>query len=157
MLGKTKLFKLKSRGFTVIELLVVIIIIGVLSTILLLTYSGVQQKEHNTTRVNDIKLIQSQLEAYYAENGKYPTIGDLNSSTWISANLKNLDVDNTKDPALKTGQKAFSSAPEKDHYAYQPLSGNGISCDNLTVPCLQYTLTATLGGGGTFVEKSLNT
>lgn len=151
--------KLKSEsGFTIVEILVVILVIGILSTILILTYSGVKARQRNTTRVNDIKLIQSNLETYYAESGFYPTIADMNSTSWTTKNLKALDPTALSDPSTKANQSRFVDSPTINIYAYQPTASDGISpCDNKTVACEKYTLTATLeGGAGTFVEKSLN-
>lgn len=145
-------------GFTIVEILVVILVIGILSTILILTYSGVKVRQRNTARVNDIKLIQSNLETYYADSGFYPTIVEMNSAAWTTKNLKGLDPTDLQDPSTKSNQPRFVDTPKAGEYAYQPTASDGVSaCDNKTVACEQYTLTATLeGGSGTFVEKSLN-
>jgi prepilin-type N-terminal cleavage/methylation domain-containing protein len=47
------------RGFTLIELLVVITIIGILATGATATYTSQIQKARDTSRVNDIKAVQS--------------------------------------------------------------------------------------------------
>ncbi|HUD06286.1 MAG TPA: hypothetical protein VMR34_00195 [Candidatus Saccharimonadales bacterium] len=147
-----------SSGFTVVELLVIVLIIGILSSVLVLTYSGIQQKQHNNTRINDIKLIQTNLEAYFAQNGIYPTLTDINSNSWVQTNMKTLDLGSIRDPQEKSSIPAFSSVPIKTQYAYQPTASDGTSpCDNKTVACAKYVLTATLEGSTqTFVVKSLN-
>jgi len=158
-----KYFKMNSKvnsdsGFTIVELLVIVLIIGVLSTVLVLTYSGVQLRQRNTTRINDIKLIQSNLETYYAQSGFYPTLGQLNSPSWTTKNLKALDPNNMRDPGSKSTAPRFSETPGPNQYSYQPTALNTKSvCDDRTIACAQYVLEATLGGNsGTFVEKSLN-
>jgi type II secretory pathway pseudopilin PulG len=145
-------------GFTIVEILVIILIIGILSTLLILTYSGVQVRQRNTARINDIKLIQANLETFYAQSGFYPTLTEMNSSTWTTKNLKGVDPSELKDPTSKTNALDFADAPTVSQYSYQPTAINGTSpCDDKTVACAQYTLTATLGGNsGTFIEKSLN-
>jgi len=147
-----------SSGFTIVEILVIILIIGILSTILILTYSGIQIRQRNTTRVSDIKLIQSNLETFYAQSGFYPSLADMNSRTWTTNNLKGLEPTTLQDPSSKVSALRFSDYPIANQYSYQPTASNGTSpCDNKTVACGKYTLTTTLeGNSGVFVEKSLN-
>jgi len=155
---KSKLSLNNADGFTIVEILVIILIIGILSTILVLTYSGIQVRQRNNSRIADIKLIQSGLESYYTQGGYYPTVSDLNSQAWTTKNIKGIDPSTFQDPSAKTGNPRFSEFPTVNQYSYQPTAANGISpCDNKTVACAKYTLTATLeGNSGTFSEKSLN-
>ena len=67
------LFKTKGeKGFTFIELLVVLTIIGVITAVGLVTYSRAQQKARNSRREADLKQIQAAIEMYHAEEGSYP-------------------------------------------------------------------------------------
>ena len=153
-----KLSLKSSSGFTIIEILVIILIIGILLTILILTYSGIQVRQRNTTRINDIKLIQASLETFYAQSGFYPTLAELNSPAWTKNNLKTVDPSDFQDPSAKLNALRFSDSPSPDQFSYHPTSSNGTSsCDNKTVACGKYVLTATLeGNAGTFSEDSLN-
>lgn len=155
---KKRSTNISSSGFTIVEILVIILIIGILSTVLVLTYSGVQVRQHNTARITAIKLIQSNLETFYAQTGFYPTLSEMNTSSWTKANLKTLEASDLRDPTSKPKLLNFSASPTTNQYSYQPTAINTTSsCDNRTVACAKYTLTATLGGNsGTFVEKSLN-
>lgn len=60
-------------GFTLIELLVVITIIGILATGATATYTSQIQKARDTTRINDIKALQSWVEQVYQDTSEYPT------------------------------------------------------------------------------------
>jgi prepilin-type N-terminal cleavage/methylation domain-containing protein len=60
------------KSFTLIELMVVIGIVALLSTIGLTTYSSTQQNARNTRRKTDLKTIESALNSYYSINGRYP-------------------------------------------------------------------------------------
>ncbi|EKD23960.1 MAG: hypothetical protein ACD_81C00137G0004 [uncultured bacterium] len=76
-----------SKGFTLVEMLIVIAIIAILASVSLVSVSGVRQSARDTKRVSDINKIQQQLEVYYSRTGKYPTaITDIE------------DFINTKDP-----------------------------------------------------------
>lgn len=73
-----------SKGFTLLELLVVIGIIGLLASILVINLTGARRRARDTKRVADIRNLQTASEDYYGKNGKYPTsIGDLVSGTQI--------------------------------------------------------------------------
>lgn len=62
--------KQKQQGFTIVELLIVIVVIGILAALVITTFTGIQQRARNTERQTDIKAIHGQVEAYYAQNGQ---------------------------------------------------------------------------------------
>jgi len=64
-----KIFK---KGFTIIELVVVITIIAVLSTIVISNVNDSRMKARNAARKAQLKEMQKALELYYAEKGNYP-------------------------------------------------------------------------------------
>lgn len=64
----------RSNGFTLLELLTVIAIIGILITVATASYSFAQKKARDSRRQGDLKAIQNALELYYSENSSsYPT------------------------------------------------------------------------------------
>jgi len=132
----------------------VAVIIGILLALIFTTYAGVREKERNTQRQNEITELQGKLELYYAENSKYPTLADMNNPTWLMQNMKSLDTSNLRDPSGNADK--LVSAPTPHAFAYIVTASNGSTCDNITVNCAEYTLTATLEGGGTFTKSSLN-
>lgn len=62
----------KFRAFTLVELLVVISIIGLLSTLALVSLNGARAKARDAIRINDIKIISDAIEMYNIDNDEYP-------------------------------------------------------------------------------------
>lgn len=147
--------KTNRSGFTIVELLIVIVVIGILAGLVVTTFTGIQQKARNTERQTDVKAIHGQVEAYYAQNGKYPTLANLNDGTWRGTNMKGLDADALKDP--KGSASTLVATPAANSYSYAVFASDGTTaCDNTTTDCAVYTLTATNEGGGTYAKTNLN-
>ncbi len=62
----------KIFGFTMIELLIVIVIMGILSAIGLGTFTSSQMKARDSKRKSDLRTIGDALEVYYNDLGSYP-------------------------------------------------------------------------------------
>ena len=60
------------KGFTIIELLVAIVVIGILVTIMIVSYSGIQQRSRDSERGSDVTTLKIAIEKYHAEKGAYP-------------------------------------------------------------------------------------
>lgn len=69
-------------GFTLIELLVVIAIIGILASLVLVSFRYVKAKARDTRRIADIQNIQKALEMYFNDNSKYPLVNDDDCGGW---------------------------------------------------------------------------
>lgn len=143
--------KRKQAGFTIVELLIVIVVIGILAAIVITTFTGVQRKGRDADRRSDIASIAAQAEVYFAENSRYPSLADLNDSTWRDANVKGLSADVTQ-PPNSTQPMVASAGSATDRYQYVTVPS---ACDSdatsATLPdCTDFTLTANLENGGTF-------
>src|SRR5687768_13003597 len=68
--------KLNQKGFTIIELLVVIVIIGILVALTLPNLFSAQARGRDTDRKNELKNLQTKLETYFNDNDSYPA-GDM--------------------------------------------------------------------------------
>lgn len=62
----------KQHGFTIIELLVVIVVIAILAAISLVAYNGIQVSAGETVLKSDLANAARQLGLEHAANGNYP-------------------------------------------------------------------------------------
>jgi prepilin-type N-terminal cleavage/methylation domain-containing protein len=143
--------KRKQSGFTIVELLIVIVVIGILAALVVTTFSGIQKKARNTERETDIKAIHGQLEAYFAQNNAYPGLANMNDGTFRTNSLKGLDGEALKDP--KGTAQTLGSSVSATQYGYTTTPSD---CTAALNNCTGYTLTAQLEGGGNFEKKNLN-
>jgi prepilin-type N-terminal cleavage/methylation domain-containing protein len=63
----------KQTGFTIVELLIVIVVIAILAAITIVAYNGIQNRANNTQVVSLVRGYVTAIAAYNAENGAYPT------------------------------------------------------------------------------------
>jgi prepilin-type N-terminal cleavage/methylation domain-containing protein len=153
--------KNRQSGFTIVELLIVIVVIGILAALVITTFSGIQQKGRDTKRQTDVRALHSMLEAFYAQNGGgYPVLADFNTLSWRTTNMKGLDPAALCDPSNATKENCnLVAAPAAGSYAYQVYDTDGSTACTAAAGdvCAKYTLTATLEGNPTTYEKkSLN-
>ena len=79
-----KLYVSMQKGFTLIEIMVVIAIVGVLTTIVAGNFTTTQLKARDTQRKNDLSQLQRALESYVNDHGSYPpsSAGELSGYSW---------------------------------------------------------------------------
>ena len=63
----------RNNGFTIIELLIVIVIIAILAAITIVAYNGITAKATDARRAQDFSSIQEALQAYAVQNGGLPS------------------------------------------------------------------------------------
>jgi len=157
--------KVRQSGFTIVELLIVIVVIGILALLVITTFSGIQQKGRDTKRQTDIKALHGMLEAFYAQNGGgYPVLADVNNASWRTTNMKGLDPSALCDPSNSNQTNcelaATPSSGSNARYGYATTDAAGAACTGTAgtnATCDKYTLTANLEGNpGTFSKSSLN-
>ncbi len=151
--------KKRNQGFTIVELLIVIVVIGILALLVITTYSGIQQKARNSKRQTDVQSLQTQLEAFFSQNGYYPSRTDMNTGTWLATNMKSLDQNALIDPSNPSSppSKTLLASPAAKSYSYEVTNSSDTSCEADDTTCAKYTLTGTYEGtvnGSTTYTKS---
>ena len=115
------------HGFTIIELLVVMAVIGILATIMIVSYSGIQQRSRDSQRDSDVTQIKMALEKYHADKSEYPGVcsGDNMGcsvsalATDLSPYLSVIPHDPKYDADSGNDYQYVRSAPVNDAYAIE--------------------------------------
>jgi general secretion pathway protein G len=68
--------EVKQNGFSLIELLVVIVIIIILGTISVVALNDQRAKSRDSQRISDIRQIRTALEFYRSDEGEYPIVNE---------------------------------------------------------------------------------
>ena len=61
------------RGFTIVELLIVIVVIGILAAITVVSYNGITNRAKEVAIKSDLKTGATQLQVAFATSGEFPT------------------------------------------------------------------------------------
>jgi prepilin-type N-terminal cleavage/methylation domain-containing protein len=134
----TETMKKTTSGFTIVELLIVIVVIGILAAITIVAYNGIQNRTYDTSVQSDLRNIAKQLEVGRVDSitNSYPTT---NATIAASVNIK----------------------VNKNSYATTPNAGyNLLMCFPTTANPTDYILLAQsksgkkfyMQGGGTITE-----
>ncbi|OGW38435.1 MAG: type II secretion system protein GspG [Nitrospirae bacterium RBG_13_39_12] len=105
------------NGFTLIELIVVMVIIGILASIVYVKFTGkIGTSKHNAAKAQ-IEIFDQALELYRLDIGKYPT-----TSEGLNALVVDPGIEGWSGPYLK---KAVPNDPWKRPYNYQSPGSHG--------------------------------
>ncbi len=72
----------KAYGFTIVELLIVIVVIAILAAISVVAYTGIQDRAKYSKALSSLQQMKKAVELYYADQGQYPHSGAVGTSTW---------------------------------------------------------------------------
>lgn len=70
----------RPKGFTIVELLVVIAVIGILLAVTIVSYNGVNTRARNATRIDELRAWVQIFEVYKTRTGHYPRYDDTENS-----------------------------------------------------------------------------
>ncbi len=80
---------MKARGFTIVELLIVIVVIAILAAISIVAYTGIQERARFSVMQSDLRTINNAIQLYYADNGVYP-VGNSSADSNITGRTLNI-------------------------------------------------------------------
>ncbi len=108
------------KGFTLIELLVVIAIIGILASVVLVSFPGATKKAKDARIVSAIAQARTVMTYIYANEGSYTSFDCTGDMVNLCAEVKNNNPD-TVDPGISAGTDAaciYSALNAKATYWY---------------------------------------
>lgn len=127
----------RAHGFTVIELVVVILFLGLATSVLLYQKTNIEASQRDENRKTAINAMYYNLEeVFYEKNGYYPAMID-------SKTLRAMD------PALFTDPSGNKLGDTTSDYRY-----SGIDCEN--DHCKSYKLQTRLDKEADYIKKSRN-
>lgn len=136
---------LRSRGYTLFELMVVIAITSLLIAVAAAAYSTVQKKARDAKRRSDLNLIQRAEEQYKAQYSAYDSaIGGFTSGVECTGNVTDTLTDVPSDPkndaSLEYEYYCLFEADAQAYCMYAKLETGGgncssCSCDDVTDSC----------------------
>lgn len=170
------------RGFTIVELIITITIMGILLTLAVVNIGTTQLKARDDQRRSDIESIAANLESFYiagtdnsTDFSRYPSVGITGSSANITASLRDADlksflppgttdVSQTFLPSTNTGSSpsiqttaGVQPQPTVNQFVYQPIKSDGSVCQSGETDCRKYNLFYRLEADNTvykFVSKN---
>lgn len=117
----------EQKAFTLIELLMVIAVIGLISTIVLVSVNTARKKARDAKRMADLNQLNIALEMYYEANGSYPN-RHYQSTQWGWLNRLGSDLSPyisamPLDPINNSTYRFYYDGGESDDYP-----GYGLMC-----------------------------
>lgn len=101
---------LKNKGFTLIEVLVVVAIIAILSSVIIIGLGPTRQAGRDARRISDLRSVQHALELYFNKCGAYPSSTEGCSGTTAITSWATLET-------------AVSNVISTTTFPYDPLAG----------------------------------
>lgn len=100
----------KRSGFTIVELLIVIVIIGILSTLVIVAYNGIQLRTKNTQRISAASQASKVINLLVQDKGANSILSQIPADTGVcfGKNLIDVNADNRGDCSYN-GASAFTS------------------------------------------------
>jgi general secretion pathway protein G len=106
------------KGFTLIEMSVVLLIIGILAGIVLRNIGGQSIQARDTKRVADLRILTNYLSQYLVKQGEFPSTPD--NSSWPNLNTA------FSSPGISVN---LPQPPAGEAYVYYP-SNDGVGITN---------------------------
>lgn len=153
--------KSKKSGFTIVELLIVIVVIGILAAITVVAYNGIQNRATDTERQTDVKAMQTALEVYYIDHGYYPPHNVLNGApgyTFAKNNFVGMDLRAMTAPGELEGTSSFTGSTgglTANRYAYKAYTDSTLVTLGYGVEAQTYSISWIKVSAGNAIQTTI--
>ena len=133
--------KQTKKGFTIVELIIVIVVLGILATITVVGIGNVQLDARDKRRASSATVLSEAFEKYYDANGEYPSCPMITGTSVSVSDAFHVEIGVLKAPQGATSNSIvcadMTDDTSKDAYAY--VGDGGSSCMS-GASCLKYTI-----------------
>ncbi len=149
---------MRRHGFTIVELMIAVTVMGILIVLAVVNVSSSQMKARDDERKTDIQAIQLALETYYTvgndtsqNSGSYPPTSLTSSESKVKEFLRDINTQSVISPNQSSVTASFKPAtnaeqavdsvtpqPTANTYVYQPLTTANSLCTS--GECRRYNL-----------------
>ena len=158
---------MKMRGFTVVELVITITVMGILLALAVVNITSTQVNARDTERKVDVEATGNYLETFYKNGstssptpGRYPSTQLVASGeTSVKSFLPDIDIINVTAPGAASAAASFIAAtnstqtaagvapqPTTEQYVYQPIQSDGSLCTTELQECRKFNIYFRLEG-----------
>lgn len=121
MSGRHKSLILRQKGFTIVELLIVIVVITILAAVTIVSYNGISKRAAAVTLQSDLRQIADQLGTSRVDSGSYPLTASITPNSYFKhSDGTNLEYTSTDGTAFCI---TASSTQAQDNYYFDSAVG----------------------------------
>lgn len=153
------------RGFTVVEMIITVTIMGILLLLAVVNVNTSQVKARDDERRTDVEAIAANLESFFNVGtnnstffGRYPSTGLIGSETTIKNSLRDADIEAFLAPGQTDVESSFIVStntgnassiqttagvlpqPTISQYVYQPIKTDGSLCLPGDIDCRKFNI-----------------
>lgn len=123
-----------TSGFTIVELLIVIVVIAILAAVVMVSYNNIQKRARDSIRLQDVANLQKAFEVYRTINGAYPQKSPAASSAdWARSTTQPNDyvsgITGGGDGAILSQLPVDPINDSSSHYKYYLYPPGSKGCD----------------------------
>lgn len=117
-----------NRGFTIVELLIVIVIIAILAAISIVAYNGIQDRARNSTAKDIATQLANKAETWKSVIGTYPTYANVKTDKLANTQVTEAKIEDDIVNKITAAETTVvpTAYSETAMIRYDPCTGDGI-------------------------------